>query len=689
LHIFRNFESFSRSDSFGGKLSGFKSNKKQKIMNPEIKDLIDVSRYYGQNKTYVIAGGGNTSFKNEKHLWIKASGINLGNIDENGFCVLDRAKLNDIPGRQFSSDPVQREEEVKNALMNSRIDPDSGLRPSVETSLHNLFSYRYVVHTHSTLVNGLMCSNRAEEKTREIFGEEVLYVPYSDPGYILFKLIAEKIEEYNRKFGRDPQIVLIQNHGIFVAADTTDEIKGIYAGIETKLKSTFAIFPESEELPVSEKMAEVLPAVRMLLSGKKLKVATATNSSWIAGFIASQQQFDAWLARPYNPDQMVYCLSEYLFVESEGTVEEIVAEAQSKIEAFRNCRGLTPKIIFIQNEGVIAAEDSAVSVGYLKDMVNDFCQIAKLTENFGGPHPLTPEQVAFIENWEVENYRKKVSLGGKAQGRLENKTVVVTGAAQGFGAGIAEILFNEGANIIVADLNEEKGKAFASQLNSKGVKNKAEFIAVNVAEAASVEEMVRKAVLQFGGLDVLISNAGILHAGSLDEMDQKTFELMTKVNYTGYFLCAKYAQKVMKYQHRYKPEHYMDIIQINSKSGLKGSNKNFAYAGGKFGGIGLTQSFALELMPFHIKVNSICPGNYFDGPLWSDPEKGLFVQYLNAGKVPDAKTIADVKAFYEAQVPAGRGCTPEDVAKAIFYIIDQHYETGQAVPVTGGQNMLR
>ena len=657
-------------------------------MNPEIKDLIEVSRYYGQDKAYVIAGGGNTSFKNEKYLWIKASGINLGNIDENGFCILDRAKLNEIPSQQFSSDPVRREEEVKNALMSSRIDPDSGLRPSVETSLHNLFSYKYVVHTHSTLVNGLMCSHRAEQKSKEIFGGEVLFVPYSDPGYILFKIIAEKIAEYNQKFNRDPQIVFIQNHGIFVASDTTDEIKGIYAGVETRLKSTFETFPESEELSVSEKMAEVLPAVRMLLSGDKLKVATAFNGSWISGFISNKPTFDEWLACPYNPDQMVYCLSEYLFVENEGTSEDIIAEAQAKIEAFRKRRGFMPKIIFIQNEGVIAAEDSAVSVGYLKDMVNDFCQIAKLTENFGGPHPLTPEQVAFIENWEVENYRKKVSLGGKAQGRLENKTVIVTGAAQGFGAGIAEILFSEGANIVVADLNEEKGKEFTGQLNAKSTKNRAQFVPVNVAVAASVEAMVRQAVLQFGGLDVIVSNAGILHAGSLDEMDQKTFELMTKVNYTGYFLCAKYAQKVMKIQHRYKAGHYMDIIQINSKSGLKGSNKNFAYAGGKFGGIGLTQSFALELMPFHIKVNSICPGNYFDGPLWSDPEKGLFVQYLNAGKVPGAKTIADVKAFYEAQVPAGRGCTPEDVAKAIFYVIDQHYETGQAVPVTGGQNML-
>ncbi|WP_372950665.1 SDR family NAD(P)-dependent oxidoreductase [Mariniphaga sp.] len=658
-------------------------------MNPEIKDLIEVSRYYGQDKAYVIAGGGNTSYKNEKQLWIKASGINLGNIDENGFCVLDRAKLNDIPNQEFSDDPVKREEEVKNALMNSRVDPGSGLRPSVETSLHNLFSYNFVVHTHSTLVNGLMCSNQAEQKTKEIFGKEVLFVPYSDPGYILFKIIAEKIAQYNQKFNRDPQIVLIQNHGIFVAADTTDEIKGIYAGVETKLKSTFETFPESEELSVSAKMAEVLPAVRMLLSEEKLKVATAFNSSWIANFITGKDTFNKGIASPFNPDQMVYCLSEYLFVESEGTAEEIVSETQSKIEEFRNRRGIMPKIIFIQNEGVIAVEDSAVSVSYLKDMVNDFCQITQLTENFGGSHPLTPKQVEFIENWEVENYRKKVSLGGKAQGSLENKTVIVTGAAQGFGAGIAEILFKEGANIVVADLNEEKGKEFAGQLNAKGTKNKAYFLPVNVAEAASVESLVQQTVLYFGGLDVMISNAGILHAGSLDEMEQKTFELMTTVNYTGYFLCAKYAQKVMKIQHRYKPDFYMDIIQINSKSGLKGSNKNFAYAGGKFGGIGLTQSFALELMPFHIKVNSICPGNYFDGPLWSDPEKGLFVQYLEAGKVPGAKTIADVKAFYEAQVPAGRGCTPLDVAKAIFYVIDQQYETGQAVPVTGGQNMLK
>jgi len=133
----------------------------------------------------------------------------------------------------------------------------------------------------------------------------------------------------------------------------------------------------------------------------------------------------------------------------------------------------------------------------------------------------------------------------------------------------------------------------------------------------------------------------------------------------------------------------MDVIEINSKSGLEGSNKNFAYAGSKFGGIGLTQSFAMELAEYGIKVNAVCPGNFLDGPLWSDPKRGLFKQYLDSGKVKGATSIEDVRKFYESKVPLGRGCTIEDVARAVLYVIEQKYETGQAVPVTGGQVMLR
>jgi len=277
----------------------------------------------------------------------------------------------------------------------------------------------------------------------------------------------------------------------------------------------------------------------------------------------------------------------------------------------------------------------------------------------------------------------------KRSGRLSGKIAVVTGGAQGFGKGIAGSMAAEGALIAVADLNLEGALECAAELNRDYGKDTAIAVGVDISDEGSVERMIQETVLSFGGLDVLVSNAGILIAGSLGDLSKESFDLVTKVNYSGFFLCAKYAMKPMKLQNKYAPGYLTDIIEINSKSGLEGSNKNFAYAGSKFGGIGLTQSFAMELAEYGIKVNAVCPGNFLDGPLWSDPDKGLFRQYLDSGKVEGAKSIDDVRRFYEAKVPLGRGCTVEDVACALMYVIEQKYETGQAVPVTGGQVMLR
>ena len=279
---------------------------------------------------------------------------------------------------------------------------------------------------------------------------------------------------------------------------------------------------------------------------------------------------------------------------------------------------------------------------------------------------------------------KNINNRPETSGRLGGKIAIVTGGAQGFGFGIAEAMYREGAAVVLADINEELAKSAAA-----GLGDRAAGIKVDVSNAESVENLIIETVARFGGLDIFVANAGVLKAGSLEELTPEQFEFVTKVNYTGYFNCAKYASEIMKAQHKAAPDRWFDIIQINSKSGLTGSKNNFAYAGGKFGGIGLTQSFALELVEYQIKVNAICPGNFYDGPLWSDPEKGLFIQYLNAGKVPGAKTVEDVKNFYLSKSPIRRGCTPEDVAKALFYCVEQCYETGQALPVTGGQTMLK
>lgn len=272
---------------------------------------------------------------------------------------------------------------------------------------------------------------------------------------------------------------------------------------------------------------------------------------------------------------------------------------------------------------------------------------------------------------------------------MRGRISVVTGGAQGFGEGIVRSLVAGGSIVCIVDLNREGAKALAEELNREQGHTVAIPFGANVADEDSVRSMVESIVLELGGFDLFISNAGVLKAGPVTELSLKDFNFVTSVNYVGFFICSKHIAPILAIQNRAAGGRYFsDIIQINSKSGLEGSNKNGAYAGSKFGGIGLVQSFALELVTDNIKVNAVCPGNFFEGPLWADPDRGLFVQYLNAGKVPGAKTIADVKSFYEKKVPMGRGCRPADVVRAICSIVEQEYETGQAVPVTGGQVML-
>ena len=663
----------------------------------QIEDLIAISRKFGQDSRFVIAGGGNTSYKDENRLWVKASGHALATITEDGFAVLDRALLNEMGEKAYNADTAIREEQVKNDLAVACITKDR--RPSVETSLHNCMDFAFVVHLHPTLVNGLMCSVNAESACKEIF-PDALYIEYTDPGYTLFKKVYDRIKAYKAEKGKEPQVIFLQNHGIFVGGDTTSEIEEIYSEVLGKLEARVAALPEGDTA-VSETVTDVVPAIRQMLSrsGRGFKTLKVTQNALVDFFIdgcsvtstgsvtdcPGKSGFDK-IAKPFTPDIIVYCKSSYIFIEAESD-EEILKQAEEEIEAFVSGKGYTPKVLLIKGIGLIAVGDNSKNSQIITDVFTDAMKVAFYAQSFGGEHPMERAWIDFIDNWEVENYRRKVASSA-SKGRVEGRTIIVTGAAQGFGEGIARELMAQGANIVVADLNEATGEKTAASFNEKAGTNKAIFVKTNVADMASLRNLMKETILNFGALDAFVSNAGVVRAGGLDVMTPENFEFVTKINYEAYFFCAKVASHIMKIETKYDPEYFADIIQVNSKSGLRGSKANFAYAGGKFGGIGLTQSFALELAPYRVKVNSICPGNYYDGPLWSNPENGLFIQYLNAGKVPGAKTVQDVKDYYLAQVPMRKGCNPVDVCKAILYAIDQTGETGQAIPVTGGQVML-
>ena len=645
--------------------------------------MIEVSRKYGGDSRYVIAGGGNTSFKTADRLWVKASGHALATITEDGFAVLDRALLNPMGEKKYSDDTTLREEQVKNDLAAACLTKDR--RPSVETSMHNCLEAAFVVHLHPTLVNGLMCSKDAAETCAKLF-PDALYIPYTDPGYTLFKKVYDKIKDYRKGHGNDPKVIFLQNHGIFVGADTTKEIEDIYASVMSKLEGLVKSVPEGDA-PICDCVSETIPAIRTILSryGRGLKTLKVTNNALVSGFIESKEKAAAVL-KPFTPDGIVYCKSEYIYIDHKGP-EDLVKQAEKKIEAYIEKRGHTPKVLLIKGIGLVAVGSNSKEAQTVTEVFMDSMKVAWYAASFGGEHPMTARQISFIDNWEVENYRRKVAATASA-GRVEGKTIIVTGAAQGFGEGRARELIKQGANIVVADLNEVTGEKTAASFNEIAKANKAIFVKTNVADMDSLKNLIKETVVNFGALDTFVSNAGVVRAGDLEAMTPENFEFVTNINYKAYFFCAKVASHVMKIETALDPEYFADIVQINSKSGLVGSKANFAYAGGKFGGIGLTQSFALELAPFRIKVNSICPGNYYDGPLWSDPEKGLFIQYLKAGKAPGAKTVQDVKDYYLSKVPMRKGCNPEDVCKAIMYAIEQTGETGQAIPVTGGQVML-
>jgi sorbitol-6-phosphate 2-dehydrogenase len=247
---------------------------------------------------------------------------------------------------------------------------------------------------------------------------------------------------------------------------------------------------------------------------------------------------------------------------------------------------------------------------------------------------------------------------------LEGKVSIVTGAAQGLGAAICERLTKERARVVPADI--------------RGLD-----ISVDVTKEADMAGLFDRTVKEFGRVDIVVANAAILIAEPIAEADAEKWRAVMNVNLFGNFLTMKHACRVMK------PNKSGSIIQINSKSGKKGSAANSAYAATKFGGIGLVQSVALEMAPHGIRCNAICPGNLLDSPLWADPIKGLFVQYLKAGKVPGAKNVENVRQAYVNQVPMNRGCSYDDICNALVFLASDAsaYITGIALSVTGGQEM--
>jgi len=666
-----------------------------------LRDLVALSRRFGEDPEFARGGGGNSSVKADGILYIKPSGTSLSALTAESVIALDVGPLMELLDAAPTRLVAGGTDEVMEVALSARVGLRDDRRPSVECLFHSLLPERFVLHTHPTTVNAVTCAKRGAEITESLFGSSVLWIPYTDPGLPLARVIRDVRRGHQERTGTAaPRALFLQNHGLVVAGDSPAEIEETSKRLVATIQAHLAGLPpiawgDVERLDPDEARLAVNvagPALRALLAtGDRLKVVTFDDSPLAVSIAGSALGRELAFVGPLTPDQIVYAGSFPLLVETPkgGLPGQLTDGLTRAIAAWSETQTGAPVVVIVPGLGLFAVGDSHAQADTVRQVYLDAVGVSAEAHRLGGVRPLSDKERGFIERWEAEAYRRGVAAGEPVAGRARGLVVVVTGAAQGFGHAIAAGVVAQGGHVVLADINADLAKRQAQTLAAEFGSGRAVGVALDVTDDGSVAACFDEVVRRFGGLDVLVSNAGILRAGGVTSQPLAEFDAVTRVNYRGYFLCVRHAAPILARQHGARPEYWGDIIEINSKSGLTGSSRNSAYSGSKFGGIGLTQSFALELVGDGIKVNAICPGNFLDGPLWSDPQNGLFVQYLREGKVPGAKTVEDVRRVYEAKVPMGRGCTPADVLEALYYVVAQQYETGQAIPVTGGQVMLR
>lgn len=338
-----------------------------------LKTICELSHLYGGDPEFVLAGGGNTSCKDENFLYVKPSGVRLANIRESDFVKMDRAAIRKCFALGDFASVAAREEAVKNMML-AAVCPGSSGRPSVEAPLHELLEQRYVVHVHPAKVNGATCGVNGEAELGRIFPES-LWIGYVDPGFTLAKKVCDEIAAYKKAKNKSPKMLFLQNHGVFVAGESAEDIQEQYQLIMSALQSFYV--SHGVDCSVDETKAD--PA---------------------APEIAGYDRHDHFpTARgPLTPDHIVYAKSFSLIT------DDPTPEAFRRFEAER---GYAPLVVELPGRSVYTASGNANAYTLAKDA----SLVQKLASAFGGAHYICDRDREFIENWEVESYRKKVSQG--------------------------------------------------------------------------------------------------------------------------------------------------------------------------------------------------------------------------------------------------------------------------------------
>ena len=368
-------------------------------MKTDLTDLIEVSRKYGSDPDWVLVGGGNTSMKESGLMYVKASGFELATIAEEGFVEMSLDALNAVWNKEYSADEKQREAAVLEDMMNARTEGQDA-RPSVEALLHSLIKGRLVVHTHPALINGLTSGLDGEAILAELFGDAALWLPLTHPGYILANEIKTRLDAAEAAGKPYPEMIFLQNHGLFVAGDTPADIEALHRKAAAAVKGRLKRSPVEGQKPVNAAaLAEFSEKIEDSW-GRSLELRSAVNSDILA-FAGTDDAFKS-LRLPFNPDQIVYSGPGPLRIDEPGKLSEA-------LEAYKSEWKREPQAVLVKGLGLFAVGDTAKKAESALALMLDTVKIAVYSESFGGAHPMTDELIIFIRDWEVEHYRAKQS----------------------------------------------------------------------------------------------------------------------------------------------------------------------------------------------------------------------------------------------------------------------------------------
>jgi rhamnulose-1-phosphate aldolase/alcohol dehydrogenase len=661
--------------------------------------LVYASRLIGAEASLVIWGGGNTSIKTRERdhrgreisvLRVKGSGSDLKSVQRKDFPGVRMDDIAALLARDEMSD-----EEMVSYLAHALQEP-GGVRPSIETLLHGFLAAPAIVHTHADAVVSLTNNDRAHDVIQGVYGKDVIALAYRRPGFKISRDVADAIA------GRpDARALLLERHGTITWGATVREAYEATIELITRAEDAIAEKKKGRRIfgggrvPVLESAARrraalaVAPRLRGVLSRGKRVLVSFDDSPEVTEFVSSVDAGRVSQIGPATPDHTIYAKRLPCYVDAAGgeDPDAMLGAIERSIDRF--VTGYTryfeenkfqgaqlldplPRVVLVPGLGMFTAGKDRRTAGIVNDIYHHTIGVLGSAEAFGRYVSLSAKDAFDVEYWPLELYKLTLAPPEK---ELARRIVMVTGGGSGIGRAVARRLAAEGAHVVVGDLDGASARKTADEIVAGVGAGRGIGLEMDVTREASVRAAFEETVLAYGGLDVLVSNAGIAHSAPVAKMELSDWERSFAVNSTGHFLVAREAMRVLIAQGLGGA-----LVFVATKNVMSPGKDFAAYSAAKAAEAQLAKVLALEGAPHGIRSNIVNPDAVFqDSKLWSEEirRERAAAQGIAVDKLED---------FYRKRNLLGVGILPEDVAEAVLFLASDRSAktTGCTLTVDGG-----